>query len=908
MATNFAGAVTSSVAQLTLGTVAVWGNFSPAGPGGPVWPPAGVSNVVAIAAGSSYSLALRVDGTIVEWGSNVSVTNFPANLLGIVGIAAGDNHALALRSNGTVFAWGLNNAGQTNVPANLSNVVAVAAGTSHSAALRSDGTVVVWGGTATDAQTNIPAGLFPVTRIDGGALQTLALRADGTVVSWGGIRNPAVPAGLKGVAGISASPSSTGFDLAVDTNGLVTAWGSGPGTNVPAGLHGIVAVEAGGFEASQTFGLGLRSNGMVIAWGSSFQSGVTNVPAGVSNAVAIAAGSSHALALLNDGRPLLLHPPVGGTFYSGRDLVLPATAVGNAPLSFQWFKDGSALANATNQTLVVPSAQPGDAGSYQLVVSNALGVAQSVFVPVIIVDSPPVLMSQPAGGYAYYGSPFSVSASVIGSGPLTFQWLQNGLPGPGGTNYLVIDRTLPQHGGAYQLIASNSFGAVTSSVAQITFSRVAAWGTGPAMSNAPVDLGTVTAVASGYFHALAIKPDGTVAAWGTTANGVTNVPPGLSNVVAVAGGSSFSVALKADGTVVAWGAGSVGQTNVPAGLSNVVAISAGASHVLALRSNGTVVAWGLNSTSQATVPAGLSNVVAVAAGSIQSLALRNDGTMVGWGGIGKIPSTTNVVAIAAGYSQSLALQADGTVVGWGATAQPAGAAPPAGLSNVIAISAGGGAQGFFHSIALKSDGTMVGWGNNSIGQLNVPGMLDSAVAISAGGGSSLALLNDRSPVVTAQPFNRHAASGTNVTLAGLSVGQPALGYQWFFNNASLPGATSQTLTLPGVNRNSRGLYSLSVSNALGATNSLAAQLDVGGPVRLLPPVAGADGTLSVALQDSFGGSLTPGDLAHFEVLASTNLVEWTLLPGALVYTNGALLLQDGPAANHPARFYRILEQ
>jgi alpha-tubulin suppressor-like RCC1 family protein len=851
---------------------------------------------------------LRVDGTIVEWGINVSVTNFPANLSGIVGIAAGDNHALVLRSNGTVFAWGLNNAGQTNVPTNLSNVVAVAAGTSHSAALRSDGTVVVWGGTATDAQTNIPAGLFPVTRIDGGALQTMALRADGTVVSWGGIRNPAVPTGLKGVAGISASPSSTGFDLAVDTNGLVTAWGSGPGTNVPAGLQGIVAVEAGGFEASQTFGLGLRSNGMVIAWGSSSPSGVTNVPAGVSNAVAIAAGSSHALALLNDGRPLLLHPPVGGTFYSGRDLVLPATAVGNAPLSFQWFKDGSALANATNQTLVVPSAQSGDAGNYQLVVSNALGVAQSVFVPVIIVDSPPVLMSQPAGGYAYYGSPFSVSTSVIGSGPLTFQWLQNGLPGPGGTNYLVIDRTLPQHGGAYQLIASNSFGAVTSSVAQITFSRVAAWGTGPALSNAPVDLGTVTAVASGYFHALAIKPDGTVAAWGTTANGVTNVPPGLSNVVAVAGGSSFSVALKADGTVVAWGAGSVGQTNVPAGLSNVVAISAGASHVLALRSNGTVVAWGLNSTSQATVPAGLSNVVAVAAGSIQSLALRNDGTMVGWGGIGKIPSTTNVVAIAAGYSQSLALQADGTVVGWGATPQPAGAAPPAGLSNVVAISAGGGAQGFFHSIALKSDGTMVGWGNNSFGQLNVPGMLDSAIAISAGGGSSLALLNDRSPVVTAQPFNRHAASGTNVTLAGLSVGQPALGYQWFFNNASLPGATSQTLTLPGVNRNSRGLYSLSVSNALGATNSLAAQLDVGGPVRLLPPAAGADGTLSVALQDSFGGSLTPGDLAHFEVLASTNLVEWTLLPGALVYTNGALLLQDGPAANHPARFYRILEQ
>ena len=85
-------------------------------------------------------------------------------------------------------------------------------------------------------------------------------------------------------------------------------------------------------------------------------------------------------------------------------------------------------------------------------------------------------------------------------------------------------------------------------------------------------MSNVVGLAAGQDHALALKADGTVIAWGDNNLGQTNVPPGLSNVVAVAAGSSHSLALKADGTVVAWGGG---LTNVPAGLSNVMAIAAG---------------------------------------------------------------------------------------------------------------------------------------------------------------------------------------------------------------------------------------------------------------------------------------------------------------------------------------------
>jgi hypothetical protein len=144
-------------------------------------------------------------------------------------------------------------------------------------------------------------------------------------------------------------------------------------------------------------------------------------------------------------------------------------------------------------------------------------------------------------------------------------------------------------------------------------------------------LSNVVAVVTGFFHSLALRSDGTVAAWGTSTNindigtgdsyGQAVVPTGLSNVVAVAGGGWHSVALRSDGSVKAWGRDDYGQAETPAGLSNVVAVAAGAAHNTALRADGTVAAWGFNTYGQTNVPAGLSNVVQVAAGSVNSLAL-----------------------------------------------------------------------------------------------------------------------------------------------------------------------------------------------------------------------------------------------------------------------------------------------
>ena len=86
--------------------------------------------------------------------------------------------------------------------------------------------------------------------------------------------------------------------------------------------------------------------------------------------------------------------------------------------------------------------------------------------------------------------------------------------------------------------------------------------------------GGPVAIAAGGYHSLALKRDGTVAAWGYWLAARTT-PAGWSDVVAIAAGEYYSLALRSDGSVVAWGHNGYGQTSVPPNLTNVVRIASG---------------------------------------------------------------------------------------------------------------------------------------------------------------------------------------------------------------------------------------------------------------------------------------------------------------------------------------------
>jgi hypothetical protein len=60
----------------------------------------------------------------------------PADLGPCKAIAAGSSHTVAIRLDGTVVAWGLNTSGQCNVPADLGPCIAIAAGGGHTVAIQ----------------------------------------------------------------------------------------------------------------------------------------------------------------------------------------------------------------------------------------------------------------------------------------------------------------------------------------------------------------------------------------------------------------------------------------------------------------------------------------------------------------------------------------------------------------------------------------------------------------------------------------------------------------------------------------------------------------------------------------------------------------------------------------------------
>ncbi|WP_329580368.1 RCC1 domain-containing protein [Streptomyces sp. NBC_01361] len=298
---------------------------------------------------------------------------------------------------------------------------------------------------------------------------------------------------------------------------------------------------------------------------------------------------------------------------------------------------------------------------------------------------------------------------------------------------------------------------------------------------------SVTGLAAGRSHGLALLSNGTVKAWGNNFFGqlgdgtTTNHPtPGgvreLSGVTAVAAGCGHSLALLDDGTVRAWGSNSVGQlgngttggtstTPIPvSGLSNVTAVATSCDHSLALLANGTVRAWGDNAFGQlgngttggiSNIPvpvSGLGGVRDIAAGFDHSLARLANGTVRAWGnnsngelgngttgGISNVPipvsGLSGVRDVAAGGGFSLARLANGTVRAWGNNSNgELGNGTTVSESNVpVPVSGLGGvrdiAAGSSHSLARLANGTVHAWGSNFSGQLGNGSTADSNLPV-----------------------------------------------------------------------------------------------------------------------------------------------------------------------------------
>jgi alpha-tubulin suppressor-like RCC1 family protein len=1039
---NAVGVAVSSNALLTVGPVAVWRyniyNLC-------LVPP-GLSNVTTIAGGSTFNLASRLDGTFAAWGNASGITN--SSWTNVTAVSASAGGALALRSDGSVVgSRGLDPLSAKVFP---SNVVAVAAGNTFGLALRAEGTVLSWGYYSQGIYNPLfpPAGLTKVTAIAAGYSHGLALRNDGKVVAWGVGSATNVPIGLSNIVAIAAGGSHS---LALKSDGTLVAWGFGAGTNIPAGLSNVMAIAAANsssepYQSGGNASSAVLSNGTVVVWGvSSYNQ--TNVPAGLGNAVAVANGLYDSLALVNDGTPQILRQPAGGTAWSGRDWTLQVTAAGAAPLNYQWQLNGTNVDGATNANLFLPAIQSSNAGNYQVIVSNSLGVATSIAAPLAVMDSAPFLLTQPATNLpVFLGNRTVLASAVAGSGPLQYQWQFNGAALPGATNdSLMFDRVHMTNAGSYVLAVTNAFGFATSSVVKLTVQQVVVWGDNSyGQTNMPPGLTNVIAIGANFYNNIVLRSDGTLAIWGNM-NGLylpTNSAAGVSNVVEVSAGYNNELVLKSNGKPFMWGQGvSASLTNIVAAQSNIVAVVATSSSggCAMLRADGTLLQV---FTSGVSTSSGVTNGIALETCDDGYLVLRADGRIYNYGGgLGgsSLSTITNVLSMAAGRYQGLAVKRDGKVVdlaqtwpavtnlsgiigvastysgpefavrsdgsvAWGGSIVNAATNVPYGLASVRVLDAGyshclallsdqdfppvflhnalntsnyvvssKGSPQWFGQTNVTHDGTNAAQsaaiGNNTASSMrtwvagpvkvefwwkvssatnhgvlsfsaggnvltNISGEVDWQPCTlvvppgnqilqwtyskdgSAAAGQDAAWVDQLqitpippSILTQPQPASQDIVGGTNVVVAYTvtAYGTPPMNYLWEKDGITVASGSNTNFTMTNVSRTNSGTYSVFVFGPYGNATSSNAVLNVRVPQLLEAPTFQPGGSMLLSSTDADGGQLTSADLAHFQVQASTNLVDWTTLSNALVLTNGAIQLQDADAANALMRYYRILE-
>lgn len=171
--------------------------------------------------GSSFTIAIKSDGTLWGWGSNngklgdgtvhdslVPVQEFTKGN-DWSSVSAGWSHAAAIKSDGTLWSWGGNYDGQlgdgteetrlvpTQEATKATNWTSVSTTYNHTTALKSDGSLWGWGnnyygqlGDGTEeidrnVSTQEVTGATDWIAVSAGNTHTVALKSDGTLWAWG---------------------------------------------------------------------------------------------------------------------------------------------------------------------------------------------------------------------------------------------------------------------------------------------------------------------------------------------------------------------------------------------------------------------------------------------------------------------------------------------------------------------------------------------------------------------------------------------------------------------------------------------------------------------------------------------------------------------------------------------------
>ncbi|MGA3283469.1 MAG: choice-of-anchor tandem repeat GloVer-containing protein [Verrucomicrobiota bacterium] len=431
--------------------------------------------------------------------------------------------------------------------------------------------------------------------------------------------------------------------------------------------------------------------------------------------------------------------------------------------------------------------------------------------------SPPLIVVQPLNQTAVVGDTASFSIIAIGSAALSYSWMHQGALVPGATSATcTLTNVSAADAGSYYAVVTNDYGSVTSRVATLTITALVAAELGVYGQQLVVFFPTTTRTN----YTLQITTNPASGNWVTVTNGIPlsgleidSVPGpaffrfsrGRPSVTCLAAGYSHSLFVKHDGSLWAMGNNSCGQlgngtynsTNLPEEIvaDNVMAMAGGWTHSLFVERDGSLWGMGCNTFGQlgngafsTDTPEEIvtTNVTAIAAGGLHTLFIKGDGSLwaMGWNQSGQLGDgtyintnrpeqivTSDVMAIAGGYCHSLFLKSDGSL--WAMGNNSCGQLGdgiyintnhPEQIvaSNVMAI-----ACGYSHSLFLKSDGSLWAMGDNSYGELgdgsynrtNRPEQIVASNVTAIAAGNGFSLFSERDGSLWAMGWNQSGQLG-----------------------------------------------------------------------------------------------------------------------------------------------------
>lgn len=188
--------------------------------------------------------------------------------------------------------------------------------------------------------------------------------------------------------------------------------------------------------------------------------------------------------------PVITAQPASQTLLEGMTATFTVGTSANALLVYQWrdngldLRDEGSYHGTATSTLTISNITGANAGNYSVTVSNVAGAVTSSNAALTYVQSPPIVVQQPASQTVLPGATASFSVTAIGNTPYSYQWRLNGTALANDpisysgvtTRNLTVSNVSPANAGAYTVTVSDFLGSTNSAEADLTVTPVTASG------------------------------------------------------------------------------------------------------------------------------------------------------------------------------------------------------------------------------------------------------------------------------------------------------------------------------------------------------------------------------------------------------------------------------------------------